>query len=478
MKTGKYPANPVLLVDDEPQFLESASILLRASGITNVITCEDSRKVLPMLAEEEAEMVLLDLLMPRLPGKSLLPALIQKFPHIPVVISTAVVDLHTAVDCMKMGAADYLVKPVEENHFLAVVKRAVELREVKRENLLLRQSLLSGELSRPDAFSGIITNDPRMYSVFQYVENIAAGSRPLLITGETGVGKELIAKAVHALSGRQGNFVPVNLAGLDNAAFSDTLFGHAKGAFTGADQARKGLLESAADGTLFLDEIGDLDPASQVKLLRLLQDGEYYPLGSDIRKISRARIILATNKDIQALEKEGKFRRDLYYRLCSHQAAIPPLRQRKGDIPLLLEHFLQEAAHALGRKKPAVPGRLAALLSGYEFPGNVRELQGMVFDAVSRSLDGVLSLDVFMDHIGYKGRKSPAENGEGDAKSSGSGWRQFFETLDNLPTLQQAEEYLLKTALERAGGSQTLAAEMLGLTRSALNKRLARKKRE
>jgi DNA-binding NtrC family response regulator len=472
MKTGKYPVNPVLLVDDEPRFLESASILLRASGINHIITCEDARKVLPLLARQEVEMILLDLMIPRLPGGSLLPALIQKFPHIPVIISTAVMDLRTAVDCMKMGAADYLVKPVEENHFLATIKRAVELREVKRENLSLRQSLLSGKLSRPDAFSGIVTHDPRMHSVFQYVESIAAGSRPLLITGETGTGKELIAGAVHALSGRRGNFVPVNLAGLDESAFSDTLFGHAKGAFTGADQARKGLLESAADGTLLLDEIGDLDMASQVKLLRLLQDGEYYPLGSDIRKISSARIVLATNKDIQALEKEGKFRRDLYYRLCSHRVDVPPLRQRKGDIPLLVEHFLQEAARALGKKKPAAPGRLAALLSQYGFPGNIRELQGMVFDAMSRSLGDVLPMDVFMEHTG-----GPLlENGEKNGKSPGSSLRHYFEALDGLPTLGQAEECLVELALERAQGSQTTAAEMLGLTRSALNKRLVRGK--
>ena len=189
-----------------------------------------------------------------------------------------------------------------------------------------------------------------MSSIFQYCEVVAKSQQPVIIIGETGVGKELIAKAIHDLSGLRGKFVPVNVAGLDDNMFSDTLFGHKKGAFTGADQTRSGLIAQASGGTLFLDEIGDLAELSQVKLLRLLQEQEYYPVGSDIPMVSDARIIAATNRDLRKLTEAGKFRNDLYFRLCAHQVHIPPLRERLDDIPVLLDHFLDEAAKTFKKK--------------------------------------------------------------------------------------------------------------------------------
>ena len=326
----------------------------------------------------------------------------KDFPEVPVIVITGSNDVDTAVACMKTGAFDYMVKPVEKSRLISGVKRAIELRELQRENRLLRAHVLSDKLEHPEAFSEMVTNSAIMRSIFQYIESISISPQPILITGETGVGKELVSKAIHKLSRRNGAFVPVNVAGLDDNVFADTLFGHRKGAFTGADQARSGLVEQASGGTLFLDEIGDLSPASQVKLLRLLQDGEYFPLGSDVGKRSDARVVVATNQDIQALQESGKFRKDLYYRLCGHQIHIPPLRERREDLPILLDHFLERLPRRWAREKPTPPRELLTLLSTYPFPGNIRELQSIILDAVSSHKSGKLSMEVFKSYIRQK----------------------------------------------------------------------------
>jgi DNA-binding NtrC family response regulator len=297
------------------------------------------------------------------------------------------------------------------------------------------------------------------------VEAVAASPRPLLITGETGVGKELVARAVHALSGRKGNFVPVNVAGLDDHVFADTLFGHRKGAFTNALEARAGLLEQAAGGTLFLDEIGDLSAASQVKLLRLLQDGEYLPLGADIAKRSDARAVVATNQDLESARNSGRFRKDLYYRLCGHRVHLPPLRERREDLPVLLDHFLGEAARSLEKRRPTPPDELHTLLAVYPFPGNVRELESMVFNAVSLHSAGKLSMDAFKAVIF---ERQPALAGEAEGREPPG--RLLFP--ERLPTLKQVEDALVEEALRRAGGNQSIAATLLGITRQAMNKRV------
>jgi DNA-binding NtrC family response regulator len=253
--------------------------------------------------------MLLDLSMPHISGGELLSLVNKDFPEVPIIIITGSNDVETAVACMKSGAFDYMVKPVEKSRLISGVKRAIEIRELQRENRLLRARVLLGEMEHPEAFSEIITDSEAMRSIFQYIEAISNTSQPVLITGETGVGKELVARAIHRLSNRKGDFVPVNVAGLDDNIFADTLFGHKKGAFTGADQPRSGMIEQASGGTLFLDEIGDLSPASQVKLLRLLQDGEFFPLGSDIVKHSDARVVVATNQNLQAFRNQGGFAR-------------------------------------------------------------------------------------------------------------------------------------------------------------------------
>jgi DNA-binding NtrC family response regulator len=469
MSDSLHPLLPIVLVDDEAQALSSFEMTLRAAGMNHFLALNDSREVLPALSRREIDIVLLDLWMPHVSGEELLQAIAVDYPEVPVIVITGADDVETAVRCMRRGAFDYIVKPVEKSRLVGSVRRAIELRQLHRENQLLRASVLTDQLSRPEAFADIVTVSPAMRSIFQYAEAVAQSSRPVLITGETGVGKELVARAVHTLSSRRGGFVPVNVAGLDDSVFADTLFGHKRGAFTGAMEARAGLLEQAGGGTLFLDEIGDLSAASQVKLLRLLQDGEYFPIGSDLAKRADVRIVVATNQDLEAARNAGRFRKDLYYRLCGHHIHIPPLRDRREDLPALLDHFLGQAAESLDRKKPTPPDELINLLAAYRFPGNVRELESMVYNAISIHSSGKLSMDAFKAEI-FKTQPALADEPESGLQEGTVVGRLVFP--DPLPTLKQAEQLLVEEALRRAGRNQSIAAMMLGITRQALNKRL------
>ena len=467
MTESTYPHFPVMMVDDEAQAITSFEMALRSANMNNFIRCHDSRDVMPLLSSQNIEVMLLDLRMPHISGEELLPMITSDYPEIPVVVITGTNDVDTAVKCMQRGAFDYILKPVEKSRLIGGVKRAVELRELQRENQLLKSHVLSDELERPEAFSEIITVSPSMRSIFQYIEAIANSPRPVSITGETGVGKELVARAVHTLSNRKGDFVPVNVAGLDDHVFADSLFGHKKGAFTDAREARSGLVEQAAGGTLFLDEIGDLSTSSQVKLLRLLQEGEFFPLGSDVAKRSDARIVVATNQNLEALHSSGKFRMDLYYRLCSHHIQIPTLGERREDLPVLVDHFLAKASKTLKKKKPTPPAELITLLATYHFPGNIRELESMIFDAVSRHKSGKLSMDLLKAHIT---QKHPAlKTDSGDLPPETTTPVIFSE---QLPTLKEAEQFLIDEAMSRSNGNQSIAALSLGISRQALNKRL------
>jgi transcriptional regulator with PAS, ATPase and Fis domain len=266
----------------------------------------------------------------------------------------------------------------------------------------------------------------------------------------------------------------VNVAGIDDFAFADTLFGHTKGAYTGAHQARGGLVERASAGTLFLDEIGDLNFSSQIKLLRLMQNREYYPIGADQPKFSDACIIVATNSDLGERTQSGKLRQDLYYRLQTHHIHIPPLRERIDDIKILVEHFLKEAAGALNKKKPTAPEELYTMLCTYHFPGNIRELQSMVFDAVSRHESRKLSTVSFNNYICEKNpSKIPAKIT--DAKQLQPTKVFNFSEWPQLPFLKEAEEGLIVEALKRSQGNQNIAARLLGISRQALNRRLKAK---
>ncbi len=460
-----FPTLPVLLVDDENAWLNTFSLTLQAAGLNNIRTCNDSREVMALLNSQPISVLVLDLTMPHLPGDELLPQVVQDFPEIPVIIITGLDQVETAVSCMKLGAYDFFTKVSEESRLVTGVKRAVEFGLLRRENSSLKEHFLEDKLNHPDAFSHIITHNKSMRTIFQYIEAIATTGEPVLITGETGAGKELFAQAIHRLSGRSGEFVAVNIAGLDGEMLADTLFGHKKGAFSGADQNRKGLIATAADGSLFLDEIGDLTPVSQIKLLRLIQEREYYALGSDVARSTNVRMIFATHRNLDSLQESGEFRQDLFFRLRTHHVHIPPLRERPDDLPLLLDHFLKEAAVRLGKTKPAYPSELPILLGTYNYPGNVRELQAMVFDALSKHGSRTLSMDVFKEYI-------DSRSGKSNKKLEKITGETVFSILGALPTLKESSRLLVHEALNRSQGNQAIAAQMLGITRQALNWRL------
>lgn len=463
-----FPSAPVLMVDDEEAWLRSFSFALEyEAGIDNVLTCQDSRRVLGLLAEREVSLVLLDLNMPHLPGEELLAAIGREHPHLPVIVLSGVNQVETAVRCLKSGAFDYFVKTAERERLLAGVRNALTAGALRAENSNLKARLLDDALKH-EAFADIVTGSRRMLDLFRYLDAVAPGREPVLIAGESGVGKELFARAVHRLSRPEAPWVPVNVAGLDDQVFSDTLFGHVKGAFTGAERPRAGMIEKAAGGTLFLDEIGDLSPASQVKLLRLLQDGEYFPLGSDTPRRMTARIVCATNQDLQARQQAGAFRKDLFYRLRTHYVPIPPLRERREDIPLLAGHFLEQAAAEFGRQKPILPPEAAQLLASHDFPGNVRELRGLIFDAVGSDRQGRISPAWLCRALG---RGAPPQEGDGCAASQPG-----VSFGSRLPTLEESAELLVEEALRRSRGNQTAAARLLGISQPGLSKRIRKKK--
>ena len=457
-----FPEQPILLVDDEPAFLQSLTLTLKREGLTNVMHCTDSRQVASLLEQQLFSLAIYDLVMPHISGNQLLEQTLSSYPDLPIIILTGMNRVEEAVKCIRAGAFDFFVKTGEAERLVAGVQRALRQSALQQECDRLKQTVFSGELGHPEVFAEIITANSQMQSLFAYLEAIANSREPVLVSGESGVGKEAIAKAVHQLSRPDGPLVTVNVAGLDDTVFSDTLFGHLKGAFTGADKPRAGMIEAASEGTLFLDEIGDLSLQSQVKLLRLLQEGEYQPLGSDRPKRSKARIVVATNQDLTQLQQSGAFRKDLFYRLQAHHVEVPPLRERKEDLPLLLEHFLQEAAAELNKKKPTPPAELITLLSLYRFPGNIRELRAMVFDAVSQHQAKKLSMASFEKAIGVKAEQhqdlsqaSPAEVTFGE----------------KLPTLKKVADLLVLEAMQRTDGNQSMAAKLLGITQPSLSSR-------
>ena len=470
MTTPALSQRPVLLVDDEPALLRSASLLLRAAGMTPILTLDDSRQVLSRLADDPIGVVVLDLTMPYLSGQALLEQITAYDPDLPTIVMTATQDLEIAVQCMQAGAIDYLVKPVEKDRLVASVQRALELRALREDVGTITERPRSDTPLQSAAFAEIVTQHPTMHALFRYVEAIARSPQPVLITGETGTGKELLARAVHRLAAPRGDFVAVNVAGLDDQVFADTLFGHTRGAFTGADRPREGLITRAEEGTLFLDEIGDLAAVSQVKLLRLLQEGTYYPLGADRPRQSRARLVVATNRDVVQDVHAGTFRRDLYYRLRAHHVQIPPLRARRDDLPLLVTHGLAKAAAALHKPVPTPPLALYQLLNTYAFPGNVRELEAMLFDAMARHQSGSLALQAFKEAIGAGRPLLDGESWSAAVLSTPQAW-----SAEPLPTLKEAEDTLIAAALRHADGNQGVAAGLLGVSRQALNKRLRRR---
>lgn len=458
------PREQILLVDDEEAWLRTLRLNLARSGLNNTVTCNDPRSACEMLDSHSIVAAVIDLVMPQMDGETLLRNLHERAPELPVIIVTGVRDVATAVRCVKAGAFDFFVKSTEIDTLVLALRRALEIGALRRQTDRLRARLLEESLEHPEYFEDIVTRDRAMQALFRYIEATAPSTEPFFITGETGTGKEMIARALHRASRREGPLVAVNVGGLDDSVFADTLFGHRKGAYTGADTAREGLVKQASGGTLFLDEIGDLSRASQTKLLRLLQEREYYPLGSDTPLHTDARIVVATHRTIDEMQHSGQFRQDLLYRLRTFHVQLPPLRERRGDMPLLVAHFVTEAAESLGRGRPEIAQDVAPLLSEHPFPGNVRELRALVFDAVTLSKGPTLNAEAF------HGLGLVLSEGTPGAASLDPGQQVIFG--EQLPTLKECAALLIDEAMRRANGNQGTAAAMLGVTRQALNSRL------
>lgn len=464
------PPAPILLVDDDELFLDYLKTLLEGFGYNHIDTATTGLEGLSKADKGEYSLVLLDLMLPDIPGLSVLETLHTKYPDLPIVVITAKDQVETAVECMKRGAFDFLTKPLQEARLLPLLQHALTIRTLRDTVTHLQTGGILWQLRHPEAFEEIITQSELMREVFLYVEAIAPSGKAVLITGESGTGKELIARTLHRLSGRKGKFISVNIAGLDDTLFSDTLFGHMKGAYTGAHTDRNGLVQEASEGTLFLDEIGDIEPSSQVKLLRLLQEGEYYRLGSDTPLQSKARVLAATNTDLYAKVREGKFRPDLYYRLVAHRIELPPLRDRTEDIPLLIDAFLKRAAGELQKPIPHISKELLTALSEYSFPGNIRELQSLLYDAVSRTEGTELNPKPLCSYLQRQSRTMPED------KNHTLEPPLPFLSMENgkLPSLQEAEEALIKHALNLTGGNQSAAAKLLGVSQPTLSRWLRR----
>jgi len=461
----QFPDAPILIVDDEKDVLASYRMTLQYNGINNLILCEDSRKVKEILSEVEPSIIILDLFMPFISGEKLLDEISCEFPYIPVIVITGSMKIDTAVTCLKSGAYDYMVKPVEKSRLVTGVKNALEHRVIQDQVQNLEHCMMrNAEIADPLCFEPIKTVSDRMNAIFRYTESVAPSPMPVLILGESGTGKELIAEAIHRASGRAGKFVTVNSAGIEGTLFSDNLFGHRKGAYSGADTKRAGLIEQASGGTLFLDEIGDIDIHTQLCLLRLLQQKEYYPLGSDIPLTSDARIIAATNADLNEKIEAGTFRKDFYYRLKTHLIELPPLRERCEDIPVLVEYFTREAGKTLGKDTIEIPAEIYSYFSNYHFPGNIRELQSIIFDAVSCNESSYLSTKTIVEYLHKNSIEIPVEiNTDSD--------EDFTITFKGrFPRLKEIEDVCIRKAIAKTDGNQNNAAYLLGISQSTISR--------
>lgn len=469
MINAKMKNCQILLVDDEQSELDAYSLLLMSMGIRNVTTLNDSRGVLAALEGMYAPILFLDLNMPNMSGQDVLREMKAKKPQVPVIIITANSEIETAVECLRLGAHDYLVKPIDLKMFSSALRNALEIGLLRNEVMSLKGISFDPAPHANPAFKPIVTKNPVMFGIFQYIESIAGSGLPTLILGETGSGKELIARAIHEVSGLPGEFVAVDISGLDDTLFSDTLFGHTRGAYTGADSNRPGLLEKARGGTIFLDEIGDLSEVSQVKLLRLLQEKIYYPLGSDQPKQCLARVITAANKDLSRLAvQEGRFRMDLYYRLSTHLIRLPPLRDRREDIPLLVEYLVASAAKAMHKATPAISREAVTLLQRHAFWGNIRELKAYISDAVARCEGGQIQEGLIAERLG----EAVSMMGSQTLATATNPLEALF---GHFPTFEELADYAVDVALSSTQNNQNKAAQLLGVSRQALHKRLKKR---
>jgi len=453
LETGRAIRPVILVVDDDPGLRESFRVILEDEY--EVLDVPDGLQALEVVRSCQVDLVLLDVRLPGMDGIEVLGQLKALDEQLDVILVTAVNTLRTAVAAMKLGAFDYLTKPFEEEEVLAVIRRALEKRALEREVVFLRS-----ELARRHDFDEIVGQSPEMQKLYQLIAQVARTTATVLITGESGTGKELIARAIHRQGPRRDKpFVPVNPAAIPENLMESELFGHERGAFTGAYQRKLGKFELAHGGTLFLDEIATLKPELQAKLLRVLQEREIERVGGTRSIKVDVRIIAATNVDLKKAVTNQAFREDLYYRLHVVPIAVPPLRERRQDIPLLVNHFIRRYSHEFRKRMDGLAPDALAVLQEYSWPGNVRELQNFIERAVAL-IDGPeiqlrdLSLDLILPDRRTRARAD--------------------EHLRLREACRQFERQLVLRVLNRVGWNQSEAARVLGLHRNTLKLKLAK----
>ena len=444
---------PVLVVDDDEGLLLSIKATLISSGLPEPALVSDSRRVIDLLRQHRYRLVLLDLMMPHMGGMEVLQLIREEFPDTDCVIVSAMDDVPTAVAAMSSGAIDYLVKPLNSERLVALVSSHLERYRFRDELARVGRKKIFANLKNPDAFSRIIAEDESMALVFHQVEAVAGTDYSVVINGESGTGKEMIARVIHQLSHRaKAPFYAVNMASFSKTLFEDEFFGHAKGAYTDAGAERRGFFEAANGGTLFLDEITELDPSLQAKLLRVIEEREFYRLGStEIRNVD-VRIIAATNRDIPDEILKGRFRADLFYRINTYNIKIPPLRERTSDILPLARFFLKLHGEANHKKVDDLAPDLAERLLNHPFPGNVRELENMMAAAVLLEKGKTLTLAAARSLLPYEGPER----------------RRSVELL----TLEELERRHIERVLEVTGGNRPRAAKILGINVSTIYRKL------
>lgn len=439
----------ILVVEDEDKLRRVLQLQLDGAGfqVLQASTAEQGLKL-----ADQADLVLTDLKLPGMDGLELLEQLRRQNSLTPVIVMTAFGTVENAVEAMKSGAADFLLKPFSLDHLMAVIQKALEVRELRAENRELREAL-----GQRYEFDSIVGRSPAMQEIFATVERVAPTRATVLLAGESGVGKDMIARAIHQHSPRRDRpFVKINCTAIPENLMESELFGYEKGAFTGANTTKPGKFELADTGTVFLDEIGDVPPAIQVKLLRVLQEREFERLGSNKTRHIDVRVLAATNADLRAALENGTFREDLYYRLNVMPINIPPLRERKEDIPALAEHFVQKLAADTGSRANAIaPGAIQKLI-GYYWPGNVRELENVIERSLVLAPAEVLEAEDIRLDMSPRSKPAVADT-----------------FLPDGVTLDEHEQSIIREALKRANGNKSQAARLLGLTRNALRYRLS-----
>jgi DNA-binding NtrC family response regulator len=442
----------ILIVEDEPKMRRLLELQLAEEGFQARIAA-DAETGLQMLGKESFDVVVTDLKLPGMSGLEFLQAVKRVNADLPVVIMTAFGTVESAVDAMKAGASDYVLKPFSLAELVLVVRKELASHQLRQENRDLREAL-----GRRYEYKNIIAKSDKMQAVLALVERVAPTNSTVLIGGESGVGKDLVARAIHEHSQRaKGPFVKINSTAIPETLLESELFGYEKGAFSGATTSKPGKFEVANNGTLFLDEIGDVPAAIQVKLLRVLQDREFERLGGTRTLKVDVRLVAATNRDLRAALEEGTFREDLYYRLNVVAIDIPPLREHKEDIPALAQFFLEKFARESGKPAHNITPAAMKMLMDFHWPGNVRELQNVIERAITLSTGS--TLDVADIHIDTA-RRAHVESGSA--------------VLPEGMSMEQWEEELLREALKRASGNKSQAARALGLSRNALRYRLSK----